>query len=118
MQPSRSCLTCRSRRKSRQWKPAQPNKPLSEFPKHGLLRLCFYFVRKKQNALLLQDQPFFSSTRTCRATSFKVSKTPVPWEATASNTGSLFLTNSPVSSVPAGRWADHACSVEVRKESS
>src|SRR5581483_6039274 len=38
--------------------------------------------------------PFFNSTRTCRATSFSVSNTPLPSKATASKTDSLFLFSS------------------------
>src|SRR5439155_21347877 len=44
------------------------------------------------------SQPFFSSINTCRAISFSVSNTPLPWKATASNTGSPRLVSSVLSS--------------------
>src|ERR1041385_1510960 len=43
-------------------------------------------------------QPFFNSIKTSRATSFSVSKTPLPWLAIASNKGSSFLLSSRFSS--------------------
>jgi len=38
--------------------------------------------------------PAFSSVKTCLAISLRVSKTPTPWKATASSTGSFFLRSS------------------------
>jgi hypothetical protein len=59
----------------------------------------------------------FNSVSTCRAISFSVSKTPTPWKATASMTGSFFLRSS-LERAPTGRYsAGRACSVAGRRES-
>jgi hypothetical protein len=46
---------------------------------------------------LLGYPPCFNSTSTCLAISFRVSKTPLPFGATASMTASFFLRSSAVS---------------------
>lgn len=46
--------------------------------------------------------PAFNSVRTCLAISFSVSKTPTPWNATASTMGSFFLRSS-VESISTGK---------------
>jgi TPR repeat protein len=47
-------------------------------------------ISRRGSSLSIQLQlPCFNSTSTCRAISLRVSKTPCPWKATASSTGSF-----------------------------